>query len=62
MSPVAEQESVGWRWRSLQGFAFLSAVSSVFPIQFGDLPGKHCSFILFVSEIIQGHADILKRL
>uniref|UniRef100_A0A672NUM2 AP complex subunit beta n=1 Tax=Sinocyclocheilus grahami TaxID=75366 RepID=A0A672NUM2_SINGR len=38
---------------SLQGFALLSVVSSLIVNQFGGLPG---------SGIIQGHADILKRL
>ncbi len=50
-------------WRSLQGFALLSVVSSPIANQFGGLPGRHSIHLYhFVSGSIQGHADILKRL
>ncbi len=50
-------------WRSLQGFALLSVVSSPIANQFGGLPGRHSIHLYHsVSGSIQGHADILKRL
>lgn len=50
-------------WWSLQGFALLSMVSSLIANQFGGLPGRRSIHLYhFVSGIIQGHSDILKRL